>query len=355
MFGVRGTGDTSGYGGLTRTIELPGGATPPFGGWWDEAYARIGELVPNYSDVITKVVVHRGEITFHVAREHLIELVQHLRDDAYLRYEFCSSVSGVHYPADSGRELHAVYHLQSMTHNRRIRLEVSAPDSDPHIPSVVRIYPTADWHERETYDMFGIVFDGHPALTRILMPDDWPGHPQRKDYPLGGIPVEYKGATIAPPDQRRSYLMTFAGGRPPEPPHKQRRGPLRRLRRRRGRGSGLHRHRPGLGLDRLRAGRARRRADRGQHGAAAPLHPRRAPADPGDGGGVGARGPLRHRVPAHRHREEHGVPHLDPGHHVLHPDGLPVPAATTRPPTASASSGCWASRRRSPRRPASSG
>ena len=62
-----------------------------------------------------------------------------------------------------------------------------------------------DWHERETWDLFGIVFDGHPALTRILMPDDWPGHPQRKDYPLGGIPVEYKGADIPPPDQRRSY------------------------------------------------------------------------------------------------------------------------------------------------------
>ena len=221
MFGVRGTGDTSGYGGLRRAIEFPPAATPPFGGWWDSVYARIGEhfssrgsegvaplgneLVPNYSDVITKVVIHRGEITFHVAREHLPELVRHLRDDAYLRYEFCSGVSGVHYPVDTGRELHAIYHLQSMTHNRRIRLEVSAPDADPHIPSVVRTYPTADWHERETYDMFGIIFDGHPALTRILMPDDWPGHPQRKDYPLGGIPVEYKGATIAPPDQRRSY------------------------------------------------------------------------------------------------------------------------------------------------------
>jgi NADH-quinone oxidoreductase subunit C len=205
MFGVHGTGDTSGYGGLTRAIEFPAAATPPFGGWWDQVYARIGELVPNYSDVITKVVIQHGEITFHVAREQLPMLVQHLRDDAYLRFEFCSGVSGVHYPADAGRELHAVYHLQSMTHNRRIRLEVSVPDGDPHIPSVVRTYPTADWHERETYDMFGIIFDGHPALTRILMPDDWPGHPQRKDYPLGGIPVEYQGATIPPPDQRRSY------------------------------------------------------------------------------------------------------------------------------------------------------
>jgi NADH-quinone oxidoreductase subunit C len=98
-----------------------------------------------------------------------------------------------------------VYHLLSMTHNRRIRLEVACPDDDPHIPSVVSVYPTADWHERETYDFFGIVFDGHPALIRIQMPDDWPGHPQRKDYPLGGIPVEYKGATVPPPDQRRAY------------------------------------------------------------------------------------------------------------------------------------------------------
>jgi NADH-quinone oxidoreductase subunit C len=205
MFGVRGTGDTSGYGGLTQPVEFPSAARPPYGGWWDQVNDRIGALLPSYSDVITKVVIHRGEITFHVAREHLPALVKHLRDDAHLRFEFCSSVSGVHYPADKGAELHAVYHLQSMTYNRRIRLEVSVPDADPHIPSVVPTYPGADWQERETYDMFGIIFDGHPALTRILMPDDWPGHPQRKDYPLGGIGVEYKGASVPPPDQRRTY------------------------------------------------------------------------------------------------------------------------------------------------------
>lgn len=114
-------------------------------------------------------------------------------------------MSGVHYLGDTGRELHAVYHLRSLTHGRLIRLEVSAPDSDPHILSLVEVYPTNDWHERETYDFFGLVFDGHPALTRIMMPDDWQGFPQRKDYPLGGIAVEYKGAKIPAPDQRRSY------------------------------------------------------------------------------------------------------------------------------------------------------
>ena len=117
----------------------------------------------------------------------------------------CLGVSGVHYPNETGRELHAIYPLQSITHNRRLRLEVAAPDDDPHIPSLFAIYPTNDWHERETYDFFGIIFDGHPSLTRIEMPDDWQGHPQRKDYPLGGVPVEYKGAKIPPPDQRRSY------------------------------------------------------------------------------------------------------------------------------------------------------
>lgn len=207
MFGVRGTGDTSGYGGLTRPVQMPGPSAPPYGGWMDDVAAALAEAARSagVADAVESVVVHRGEITFFVRREHLRELVARMRDDEALRFELCSSVSGVHYPDDRGRELHVVYHLLSMTHNRRVRVEVTAPDADPHVPSVVATYPTADWHEREVFDFFGVVFDGHPALTRIQMPDDWPGHPQRKDYPLGGIPVEYKGGTVPPPDQRRSY------------------------------------------------------------------------------------------------------------------------------------------------------
>jgi NADH-quinone oxidoreductase subunit C len=207
MFGAKGSGDTSGYCGLVDPVVFPAASQRPFGGWFDEvadaleARLRGGGL----EHAVERVVIHRGEITFHVRRQDLPHVAQLLRDDEALRFEFCSGVSGVHYPGDEGRELHAVYHLLSMTHNRRIRLEVSAPDADPHIPSIVGVYPTNDWHERETFDMFGIVFDGHPGLTRILMPDDWPGHPQRKDYPLGGIPVEYKGGSIPPPDERRSY------------------------------------------------------------------------------------------------------------------------------------------------------
>ena len=207
-FGVHGSGDTSGFGGLIEPITLPGPASRPFGGWFDEIADEIDAVltargVPVSS--IEKVVIDRDEITFFVLREHLLAFAQALRDDEILRFEMCVSVSGVHYPSEIGRELHSVYHFLSITHNRRIRVEVVAPDADPHIPSIVSLYPTADWHERETWDFFGIVFDGHPALTRIEMPDDWPGHPQRKDYPLGGIPVEYKGASIPPPDERRTY------------------------------------------------------------------------------------------------------------------------------------------------------
>lgn len=207
MFGVRGTGDTSGYGGLDRPVEMPGPSRQPYGGWMDDVADALATAAraAGVEQALEKVVVHRGEITFFIRREDLLAMVRLLRDDERLRFELLSGVSGVHYPEDRGRELHAVYHLLSMTHNRRVRLEVTAPDADPHLPSVVATYPTADWHEREAFDFFGIVFDGHPALTRIQMPDDWPGHPQRKDYPLGGIPVEYKGATIPPPDQRRSY------------------------------------------------------------------------------------------------------------------------------------------------------
>ena len=210
MFGAEDGGDTSGYGGLVRPVAMPAPVQRPLDGWWDLVPEVLTRTLPDagvgYDAAIEKVVADHGEVTFFVRREHLVEVASALRDEPELRFEICTGVSGVHYPHEAGRELHAVYHLLSITHGgRRLRLEVVCPDADPHVPSIVSVYPGNDWHERETWDMFGLVFDGHPALTRILMPDDWPGHPQRKDYPLGGIPVQYKGAQVPPPDQRRSY------------------------------------------------------------------------------------------------------------------------------------------------------
>ncbi|WP_082110239.1 NADH-quinone oxidoreductase subunit C [Demequina phytophila] len=204
MFGAQ--GDTSGYDLLVEPVEMPGATERPYGEWFDGVVDVLEELLGADADAaIEHVVVDRGELTLYVAREHLPAVAQHLRDDQDLRFEMCLGVSGVHYPADQGRELHAVYPMQSLTHNRRLRVEVAVSEQDPHIPSLTGIYPMNNWHERETWDFFGIVFDGHPSLARIEMPDDWVGHPQRKDYPLGGIPVEYKGAEIPSPDNRRQY------------------------------------------------------------------------------------------------------------------------------------------------------
>ena len=201
-----GSGDTSGFGGLEQTFAMPGPSERPYGEWFDGAVDILrGLLGANADTAIEAVIVDRGELTLVISRAFIVEVCQHLRDDQDLRFELSLGVSGVHYPADRGRELHAVYHVRSITHNRRLRLEVAVADADPHIPSTTAVYPANNWHERETYDFFGIVFDGHPSLARIAMPDDWVGHPQRKDYPLGGIPVEYKGATIPSPDTRRQY------------------------------------------------------------------------------------------------------------------------------------------------------
>lgn len=222
MFGATGSGDTSGYGLLVREPYVPPVAERPYGGPTTSHLARDERAYGVFDEVtdalfaamaqrsipesaIRQITVAAREITYYVAREHLTALLWALRDDEALRFELASSISGVDYGVDVPQRLHVVYELTSMTYRRRIRLEVAVDVDDPYVPSAVAVYPTADWHERECWDMFGVVFSGHPALTRILMPDDWPGHPQRKDYPLGGIPVEYKGAEIPPPDQRRTY------------------------------------------------------------------------------------------------------------------------------------------------------
>jgi NADH-quinone oxidoreductase subunit C len=205
MFGSQGTGDTSGFGGLVRRRTAVASSPRPYGGYFDDVYDALAEAYPGLDDAIEKVVVDRGELTLHIRPQKIADVCKVMRDNETLRFELCSSVSGVDYLGADDRRLHIVYQLTSMTYRRRVRLEAAVTAESPRLPSVTGVYPTADWQERETYDMFGVVFEGHPGLTRILMPDDWEGYPQRKDYPLGGVPVEYKGAEIPPPDRRRSY------------------------------------------------------------------------------------------------------------------------------------------------------
>jgi NADH-quinone oxidoreductase subunit C len=205
MFGSSDSGDTSGFGGLVRRRPSLASASRPFGGYFDDVYDALEEAFGGLHDAIERVEVAFGELTLHIRPERILDVCRTMRDDEALRFELCSSVSGVDYLGADARRLHVAYQLTSLTFRRRIRLEAAVSAENPRLPSVTSVYPTADWQERETYDMFGVVFEGHPNLTRILMPDDWEGHPQRKDYPLGGVPVEYKGAEIPPPDRRRSY------------------------------------------------------------------------------------------------------------------------------------------------------
>ena len=121
-----------------------------------------------------------------IAPARVREVLTLLRDDPALKFEMLLLVSGL----DWRDRFEVVYHLTSLTHGRRIALNATLPHDDPHIPSVAAIYPTANWHERETYDLMGIVFEGHHNLVRILCAEDWEGHPLRKDYV---IPETYHG------------------------------------------------------------------------------------------------------------------------------------------------------------------
>lgn len=154
-----------------------------------------------------EIAGHRGEVTIELPRERLVEVCEFLRDGEATRFEHLSDLSGTDYPHRRDR-ICVDYHLYSFEHNVRLRLKVRVTVEDPHIPTVTRVWPTANFHEREVYDFFGIRFDGHPNLIRILMPEDWQGYPLRKDYPLGGVDVDYKqGVHITPPETR-----TYKGG-----------------------------------------------------------------------------------------------------------------------------------------------
>jgi len=158
--------------------------------------AELADRVrPRYPDV----VVARDEVTVVVGREELLEALETLRGD--LGFDFLSSVTATDWPGRDPR-FWVVYELSSSEHHQRLRVKVGLSEHDARIPSVSAAFPTADWHERETYDFFGIVFEGHPDLRRILLPDDWEGWPLRRTEELGGVDTRFHGAFIPPVDRR---------------------------------------------------------------------------------------------------------------------------------------------------------
>jgi len=161
------------------------------------------ELAARLSRRFTEVLEARGEVTVTVVPEEMLVALAYLKDEPDLAFGFLSDVTCTDWPGLDPRWWLA-YHLVSMEHRHRLRLKAGlAPRPDPpSAPSVTGLYPTANWLEREVFDFFGVVFDGHPDLRRIEMPEDWVGHPLRKDQPLAGVNTQYKGAFIPPPDQR---------------------------------------------------------------------------------------------------------------------------------------------------------
>lgn len=173
-----------------------------------EERLEVQKIREQFPDALVGVETFRGDTRILVRREYIVDVCRLMRDDPDLQYNFFSECLGVDYlHTKPDHRFEVVYNLYSLAYekngvpygkNRRIFLKVPVPENDPVVPSVVAIYPGANFTEREVFDMFGVRFSGHPDLRRLLMSDDWVGHPQRKDYPLGGERVQFPGGKYGP-------------------------------------------------------------------------------------------------------------------------------------------------------------
>lgn len=137
-----------------------------------------------FPQAVTQTSEFRGALSLFVSRAAIVDVARYLRDDMQLAYNFLENLCAVDYLGRDPR-FEVVYHLLSHKNRHRIVLKVGVPEADPTVPTLTGVWPTANWQEREAYDLMGLVFTGHPGLHRILLPDDWIGHPLRKDVPLG--------------------------------------------------------------------------------------------------------------------------------------------------------------------------
>ncbi len=146
----------------------------------------VRTLRERFPEGILSTTIVRHETTVLVPASEIVRVCRHLKEDPDLRYDFLSDLTAVDRFRDRPR-FELVYHLYSLQFKRRIRLKIQLEEGEPAF-SVTSVWGTANWHEREVYDMFGIAFEGHPDLRRILMPEGWEGHPLRKDYPVQASP-----------------------------------------------------------------------------------------------------------------------------------------------------------------------
>jgi len=146
----------------------------------EELLKRIGE---KFGEQVTLVGEPYGLLTVETSREQIIDLLAFLKTDPALKFIFLTDITGIHYP-EQEKQIGIIYHLHSLTTNTRIRIKVFLVDGDVHIPTATVLWEGANWMERETYDFFGVIFDGHPDLRRILNVDDMTAFPMRKEFPL---------------------------------------------------------------------------------------------------------------------------------------------------------------------------
>jgi NADH-quinone oxidoreductase subunit C len=149
-------------------------------------YADISLIRRQFAENIQEIIEAAGEITVIAGREGLVELMTFLRDEPSLRFNYLSDIGGVDLGEFAAPRFAVAYQLYSLEHNHRLRVKVFLEEDDAHLPTMWGVWKAANWLEREIYDMFGVTFDGHPDLRRILMPADYEGHPLRKDFPIKG-------------------------------------------------------------------------------------------------------------------------------------------------------------------------
>lgn len=147
----------------------------------------VKKLKSNFSSNILDIVDFNGTLTITISKEKLIDICYFLKDDVDLQFDMCKDVVGIDYYRPEFR-YEIVYNLYSLKNNFRFLLKIKISEDAMHVPSVINIWPGANWPEREVYDMFGIIFDGHPDLRRIYMPEEFQYFPLRKEFPLMGIP-----------------------------------------------------------------------------------------------------------------------------------------------------------------------
>lgn len=150
----------------------------------DDLHTFVEKLKEQNSSWVADVADALGEVTVTVPREHIVDACRFLRSDQ--QFDLLADLCGADRGPEEDPRFEVNYHLFSTVHHRRLRLKVMLTEDDPHVATVTQVWRTADWHERETYDLLGIIFDGHPDLRRILLPSDFDGHALRKDYPLRG-------------------------------------------------------------------------------------------------------------------------------------------------------------------------